>query len=205
MKRLRTTLALLAVLSTALLAATASDDFNRANESPLGGNWTSQNDSFPNLANNRIEGALGNGRQDVYWNAATFSANQFSQVQVVTVSSGTQFVYAYVRMADNPTETRYALRTDGATTIIFRIVTGTQTQLQDTSTTTTSGDTIRLSVVGTTLKAYKNGSQIGTDQTDANIASGRPGFGVFETAILDNWSGGDVAINAWMSLLGAGR
>jgi hypothetical protein len=62
-----------------------------------------------------------------------------------------------------------------------------------------AGDIFRLQVVGSTLTAYQNGVQIGTNQTDTNIASGgSPGFGEISpfAAMVDNgidfWTGSDV-------------
>lgn len=42
-----------------------------------------------------------------------------------------------------------------------------------------NGDTLKAQIIGTTLKVYKNGAQIGADYTDANVASGQ--FGITYT------------------------
>lgn len=42
-----------------------------------------------------------------------------------------------------------------------------------------NGDVLKAQIIGTTIKVYKNGVQIGTDYTDANIASGQ--FGITYT------------------------
>jgi len=189
--------------------ASATDDFNRANADPISGNWTTANSSSCALTSNQAQGNVAFGRQDEYWNAATFGNDQYSQIRVRTVSSGTLFVYAIVRLSDSIENQGYYLRTDGATLKIFKQIAGVFTELQDCGVTTTNGDIIKLTIQGNTLRAYKNGAQVGTDQASGGeLLSGRTGFAIFETGALDDWEGGDLVIAAgtpFFTTIGAKR
>lgn len=171
--------------------ASASDDFNRANEIPITtGNWTSPNSSSSNLVSNQIQGTV-SVRSDMYWNPATFGADQYSQIRVRSVSAGAQYVYAAVRMSEGP-DNAYFLRTDGAELLIIKAISGVFTTLQNCGVTIANGDIIKLAVFGNTLRAFNNGVQVGTDQASGgDLTSGRTGFSTFDESTLDDWEGGD--------------
>lgn len=54
------------------------------------------------------------------------------------------------------------------------------------------GDTIEIWVVGDHLYGYVNNTLV-LEYTDSVITTGRPGLHVYQTASLDNWSGGTVS------------
>lgn len=95
---------------------------------------------------------------------------------------------------------------------LLSVLNNTVTVLGSAFTSTLSnGDTIRLEVSGTTLTAKKNGSTIGTPQTDANLASGNAGIGGGRhsgSIRATSWAGGDLGgaftPNKRKLLLGAG-
>jgi hypothetical protein len=57
---------------------------------------------------------------------------------------------------------------------IFKVVSGTATVLATTSTTPSNGDTLKLEVIGSTLKAYINGSEVAS-VIDSSITAAGPG------------------------------
>jgi hypothetical protein len=174
--------------------ASASDDFNRANESPMGGNWTSPNGAAADLNTNAILGQAGS-RSDEYWNPTTFNNDQYSQVKVGTVSAGAKFNYAVVRVSSAEADKGYYLTTDGAELFMQRgDGGGTFTEIADYGQTVAANDVIKIGVAGTTLYPFKNGTPVGSTP-DATYASGRTGFAVFDTATLDDWEGGDFALD----------
>jgi hypothetical protein len=71
---------------------------------------------------------------------------------------------------------------------------GAFTLLQDYVTTAADGDIFKLEVIGSNIKTYKNGSQIGTTQSDTTYATGAPGIWMYNTGSreLDDWVGLDV-------------
>ena len=64
----------------AVIKGGASDNFNRADENPLAGNWT----TVPTAGNCKIVTNVVNGvttgSNEVYWNAGSFSNDQYSQL-----------------------------------------------------------------------------------------------------------------------------
>jgi hypothetical protein len=174
--------------------ASASDNFNRGDEDPIAGNWTSPNSSAATLASQQILGHAG-ARSDEYWNPTTFNNDQYSKIKVVTVAAGAKFNYACVRLSSAESTKGYYLTTDGAELFIQRgDGGGSFTEIADLGVTVASLDTIKLGVVGSSLYSYKNDAQVGSPTVDATYASGRTGWAVFDTAELDDWEGGDFAL-----------
>ena len=82
---------------------------------------------------------------------------------------------------------------------LAKLVTGTFTSLASGTTTYSAGAIIRLESQSTTLRAYYNGSQLGTDVTDSAIATGRAGVSYSSPAVsasLASWEGGDLGTGA---------
>lgn len=175
--------------------ASASDLFNRANETPIAGNWTSPNAAAADLNGNQILGHAG-ARSDEYWNPTQFGNDQYSQIKVVTVAAGAKFNYACVRLSSAEADKGYYLTTDGAELFMQRgDGGGTFTEIADFGQTVATLDVIKTGVVAGTLYAYKNGNYVG-QISDATYASGRTGFAVFDTAELDEWEGGDFSLGS---------
>jgi hypothetical protein len=173
---------------------TYTDDFNRADGSP-GSNWTSiTNETYsPVISSNQLIPSAGHTtRQGIFYNAAAAPNDQYSQITVV--ANATNNDGPAVRVSDSA-ETFYCLVGTVGTpgSLIFRkVVAGSLSQIGSTiSTNFANGDVLKLSVVGTTLTAYVNGSSVGST-TDSSISSGQ--FGIFMygsgSPIIDNWEGG---------------
>ena len=62
---------------------TVNDDFNRADQNPLAGNWTTCS-GFSNmrLSSNHVGGASNNQDCFVYWNANEFDPDHYVQVEI---------------------------------------------------------------------------------------------------------------------------
>lgn len=197
-RRVAAALVGLTVATAVLLAVSASDDFNRA-DGGLGANWTAF--SIPNgnnsvslgIVSNAVKEATDSGWEYAWWSAASFSADQCSQV---TVSTAWAWASVSVRMAQHSGGTNnldgYALVAGDGGLTLNRWDDGGPSLLQDYSSSISGGDVIRLEVAGTTIKAFVNGSQVGTDTTDATYGTGAAGLGTYNaTAVLDDWYGGD--------------
>jgi hypothetical protein len=172
----------------------ASDNFNRANGG-LGSNWTDATGmSGLQVVSNACAGTV-SAEQVSFWatTAGSFSADQYSEGAVRGMVSGAKYAGVVVRMSGDDGYTFY---TDGASgaghTEVARYDNAVPTVLQSFATTVAAGDVLKLQITGTTLKAYKNGVQLGTDITDATYAAGQPGIDCYDTTNVDDWSAADI-------------
>jgi hypothetical protein len=146
------------------------------------------------------------------WNADAFSNDQESTIDVASFGAG-DYIEVLCRGATGAVTTYLVYFSSGTNIIISKYVSGTQTDLQDTGVTAVVGNQVKLQVTSTSIKAYKNGAQIGSTATDSSIASGACGWGGYgNTPKVDNWvganvgggGGGDPAAAGFRSLLGVG-
>lgn len=197
---------------TSARAQTASDDFNRANAASLGSDWTNigtdetiainSNQAF--LAS--VSGALGYAVRSF----ETFGPDQSSQA---TLKSSTDVICGLLVRASNggTALSGYLLYLSSFSNVVavFRFTNGVADSLAtlDASATFVANDIYRLSITGSTLKAYRNGIQIGSDVTDGTYSSGRPGLAI-RAGAWDDWQGdagvGPATRPPTMLLLGVG-
>lgn len=179
------------------MALPASDNFNRANQDPLGGNWTrlySGTTNYPKLVSNKVTGST-SSRAVNYWNADSFNNDQWSEIKlnaltvycgcaVRALSDGSTYSNAYVFIYINSTAVKLYKTTSTSLSL---------TQIgSDYAISMNTGDTLKLAVSGTTLTPYHNGSAQAT-QSDSAFSSGAAGIICYGTsANLDDWSGGNV-------------
>lgn len=177
---------------------TRTDNFNRANENPIGSPWVSSIGGGAILSSNALTSG---GTDRVSYYSDTWGADQESWGTVGNLVSGSNYAVIGVRLDSNGDG--FAVVTDGAPgvghTEFARYHNGAYTGLGGIATTFANGDRMRLTVSGTagliTLTAYKDtGSgwvQVGqiTGQTGPN--SGAPGAGAYGDATVDDWGGTD--------------
>ena len=172
--------------------ATAQDTFNRANESPVSGNWT-QATGTTNLTSQGLLVAAGGVLSHVYWNPTSFGNDQFSQATVPpSLNSG------------GP-----CCRSDGASPVTFyaatniltdehliKYVSGTSTLIQSVTYASGIGDVVRLEVEGSTLRYRVNGATVpsGTATDTAIPTGGRVGLYSVTGQTFDTWAGGDLTL-----------
>jgi len=165
--------------------ASFADDFNRADSSTLGSNWTvSTGLSSFQITSNAARGTSGASLDAVSTGAATFTADQEASVKY-TARGSFDFAGPAVRIASSAA-TGYAVYADGVNSSDRRLVrvTGqTRTAIGTAAIVPVAGDVVKLRVVGTTLTVYVNGSLVDT-VTDSTYASGQPGM----YYLLDNVS-----------------
>jgi len=181
-------------------ARVETDDFNRANEDPLGnGTWTNRSQNL-NVTSNAV-GAGTNVDSYAFWSAGVaWGNNQYSQC---TITSAAADVYnsVGVRMAATG-DFGYILSQNGTGLILYYVNSAESwSVIVDYGTVTGLGvgDGIKLTISGTTLTAYHDDGagfvQVGSTQTHSSITSGSPGIAVFRTSTtpcLDNWEGGEL-------------
>lgn len=176
----------------------ASDDFNRADNTTLGSNWiTDELGGWSIVSNTAQDTNSAEADSIVAWNA-TFANDHFSQATIVLKKAPA--VNVRVSSADvRATRSTYFAQAGSINCYIEKIVSGSATLLYNgpNFTVVSVGDVFRCEVAGTTLRMFKNGTQIGVDTTDASLTSGAPGMmgnnfaGVFDA--FDDWSGGPLA------------
>jgi hypothetical protein len=176
----------------------------------LSGSWTLQKNSVT-CATNEGKGGTAGDDNFALWTADTFNNDQYSQVAVGS-TYGTDYIELPVRGSGTNNDYLLYWNSTGHITI-SKYVSGTQTDLQDTLGSGATGDVIKIECTGTSIKAYKNGTQIGTTVTDSSLTSGSAGCGAYGTGSrFDNWEGGNVggggggdpAAKGFRSLLGVG-
>lgn len=163
----------------------ASDDFNRANGA-LGADWASFFGGITVSGNAALGGSLVSAAR---WTASTFAADHWSEATISGFASGTTYPGVAVRL--DASGNGYYIAIDSGNAYVQRLTGGVEFSIATRSTSWANGDVMRLEVVGTTLKVFKNGTQVGTDVTDATYSSGQPGLFCYGAATVDGWSADD--------------
>jgi len=187
------------------MALPASDAFTRANENPLAtGNWTQvPSMGFLQLLSNAVEVQSVGSDGCQYWNPDTPSNDQKSQITVTTLNTDTNKCVGPAVRCSTTVQSFYMIRALGplgatATFKLYKMVTGTATQLTTATKTINAADALRLEVSGTTLTGYIAGVSQATI-SDAALASGRLGIFIFVDvgvpgdAVADNWTGDNLS------------
>jgi len=175
----------------------ATDNFNRANESPvLLAPWrmgSTQADSAWQLFSNQAIPAVASFVAWTYYDS-TWTGDHYSQGTIGGPAIGSLFIGVGVRMQSTG-ERGYVLWDSAGTYKLERDDAGTFTTLISTIANSPSGgDVLKLQAVGSTLTAWVNGSIVGTvtDTTYSTGAPGMVGYGNSAQVTLDDWEGVDV-------------
>lgn len=190
------------------MALPATDNFNRANASTLGANWTIEggNGAVLRVVNNEAGPDPTTAPFDhlVFWNADTFSNDQYSQVTLKVVNGSNQggLIVRASGAWGIATATHYQLSVTDTAWTLAKVVNTAETSLATGSVAFAANDVLKLQAVGTTIKAYKNGVQLGSDVTDSAVTAGAAGMRMYSTdyaARLDDWEGGNVSSGVSLS------
>ena len=176
----------------------ATDNFNRADSADLGASWDvmTGETAMKILGNACYPSSVTSDATESY-NAVAFANDQYSQVLVASI--GADGIGAGVgiglRMATGA-RTYYRVVACLSGSEIAKQVAGTYTQLGTNATAWVIGDTLYVSVSGTTIQVKRNGSNL-FSATDSAIASGRAGVSHSSNTTadskVDDWDGGDLA------------
>ena len=177
---------------------TVTDNFNRSNSNPIGGNWTTiPNNVAMKIVSNTIQ--PGDVAQDsaAFYNAASFDSNQYSQIKITTSGTGASAGMGVdVRVAGDGSLYRLVATHAASNNVeLRRFNCCSSAQIWQRTQAFTDGDTLRLEAQGTHLRAYLNGTQIGSEVIDTNIATGSPAVAFSSTltsASGDDWEGGNL-------------
>lgn len=172
-----------------------NDNFNRADETPLGGNWTGQTgegESFK-LATSAVN-PITDGDCGAYRNNVTWPADQYMEADCTAVAAGNGIGVA-LRMATG-SKILYRVIIDNAGTInVEKLVPG-YTLITTRSVTYSAGAKLRAEISGSTIKVFYQGVQQGANITDSSIASGSGGICYSSSngtgCKIDNAAGGSI-------------
>ena len=190
------------VSDTAQLTATTlsgpllvTDDFNRADNTSLGSNWTETGNVTASLSisgNSIVHNNSGTHSCEGHWTAATFNANHWSEADCTATGTAREVWVAvrqtgrsyYAGVWDTNGDYRIYYSNAGAWTSLA---------LNAGVAGTTGTKTLRMEAVGTKLTLYANGVEVLTT-THATLTSGSPGIGIWGGSgpSIDNFRAGDV-------------
>lgn len=178
------------------------DDFNRADVGTLAGNWTTGGGTEGAMAIVGNAATTSNINADCGSNytAITLPNDQYSKAKlyVTGVSGPGDWGPGLKVRGSTAARTQYRLSCNHAATnniTLAKFIAEAYTVLTGWPVTLawTDGDTWELRVIGTTLRVFRNGVQVGSDVTDASITAGSPGItysSLASTASIDDWEGG---------------
>jgi len=184
----------LLVLPPSASAATASDDFNRA-DGGLGADWTDVSDSGLAITSQEVAGTAAAGVSGDIRSAESYPSDQYSQVELTSSQpSGGGWIGPMVRAQDGGQSAYvgiYFWNFGTPVLMLFKRDGGGWTQLGDTynSGPLPAGTQLTLMVTGSTISFQQDGVTRIT-ATDTSLTGGAPGIMAYGTGHADNWSGG---------------
>lgn len=188
-----------ATISVPLLQL-VTDNFNRADSSGLGGNWSSvTGETLPDIVSNQASSAI--DPFGARYSAISWPNNQYSQIKLTgtLTTSQTDGAGVAVRMNTGGERTYYSFVLGAHVAAgageyggrLSKYSSGTETELNYFDIGATN-DTIYLQIIGNTLTTKINGSTVFI-VTDKSITSGQAGVvgaGAPDTITFDDWEGG---------------
>lgn len=180
--------------ATARRSLPATDSFTDRTAATLGSNWTATNGAITDWVVNVGTGtSTGYGGSDFivdYWNADSFTADQSSHAQINKGLNGYEGVGVHITSGFNGC----VATLDGN---IYKWVSGTRSTIGTFTNTWSSGDTLKVDIVGSTLTVYRNGSSVGTT-AGCSLSSGSPGIVGYSdgTFLIFSWQGDNVGSSA---------
>lgn len=170
-------------LNPSVSALNVSDDFNRS-DGALGSNWGQVGAwSMPTISSNVIRGLSGDNNM-ARWAVDNFKADQKATIKLSTAANGGEVC---VRM--QTTQSGYCVKYQSSTELrITKFTSGTEETLGTVSSSLSTGDTMSISAVGSTLTAWKNETPLTPTVTDSSYSTGNPGVYIWSDVVrLDDF------------------
>ena len=164
------------------------DNFNRANETPLTGNW--YNKTGINLSSNKVVSTTNSDKFAVR-KTPQFTANQFSEIKLIA-TPGYDFGVAVRCSSTQLTGYWLTPYSNGSSISISKFNNGSYSILSTVSAITKINDMLKLEIVGNVLKGYVNNNLVITTTDNNPITTGQPGLFMYDTSTLDDWKGGNL-------------
>jgi hypothetical protein len=179
---------------------TAYDPFNRASLNTSGpcssgSCWTAiPTLSLPTITANQIVGSTPVVFTGAYWNANTFLADQFSEINTPNGGSSANGAVETTCRQSAGAYTLYRFYFYNGNFIIGETLAGVASNLTTAAGTLNAGDELTFTCMGSTLTGYQNGTQV-LQTTNTDITAGQPGFlmyGNIAQSTGDNWTAGNL-------------
>lgn len=181
----------------------ATDTFTRANGG-LGTNWTTvTGQGAPQISTNRVRSTAVGTDSRAYYNAVTWPADQYAEIQTITATATDTGRGAVVRAQSGANSFYVATHNNNFTGTarlqIHRYSAGTANLLSNVVKTIVTSDLIRMEIEGSTLRAYINDVLQYGPTTDSTYSTGSAGLSIYAdsgsvaNAELDNFEGGNLA------------
>ena len=182
-----------------------TDNFNRANNTSLGTNYTEVTTNLGRhltiSSNTAVPSALDSGDSISLWTHDTFSNDQYAQAKITTSGTLDQCGSGVIIRGSGGNEGTgtyiWVIAHHGATNniSIAEIVGGTYALKKQVSQSWTDGDTWRIEATGTSYTIKLNGTTV-TTTTESSVTSGSPGpfySSTITSTAIDDFEGGDLA------------
>ncbi len=184
----------------------ASDNFNRANADPIGGNWSQFSSATfftsSKIVSNALESSTVGSGGDSFYNAIAWPNDQWAQ-GTVKACANSSFAIVDLRLNVSGIETGYRCYWNGTaggagTFAIQKALAGVFTTVgQTTGIVLSTSDAITAVVIDGVISVYQNANLVLSATDVSPIASGDAGLGplpitAFSDVIFDDWSGGGV-------------
>jgi hypothetical protein len=176
------------------------DNFNRTDSANLGANWNQPWGSTA-IASNATSSANADEYASAFWNNATYTDVEvyYKITQKGNYADGRLF-FRLNNMADDSTTNGYTVVWTGTYLQITRYELGSETNLGSSiSQTIADGGIVGVSMVGTLITVYYNGSSVGSYDTSGDAtkysSAGYIGLNTYRatgTTIIDDFGGGTV-------------
>lgn len=183
------------------MSVLASDNFDRANNTDLGSSWDVQTGEARHgiVSNTAQPSDIGNdcseNNNSVSWPDDQYSKGKLSMVGGSDGNGAGPGVAVRMSASARTYYRAVANKASSNNIEVAKMVAGTYTSLAQRTQAWTDEDVLELRVIGTTLRVFYNGTQLGGDITDSSIASGRAGIayssGSMTSASINDWEGGD--------------
>ena len=194
------------------VGAQVNDTFNRADGNLNGSTtsdaqatWTEYLGTLWTVTTNRaqVEGATAGAAEEARVELDLATDNHYAQIVATSLGSDNFVIGTLCRKDSTTTRTFYGFRTDKfgtSRTYLFKLVSGTETQLGSDGTAAVANDTVRVEASGTSITGKVNGvARVGpvTDSAiSGNLRTGLHGYVGGTTATGDNFEAADLAAAA---------
>lgn len=193
--KLKSIIVVLFLVALLWAALPATDAFTNTNGTALAthsASWT-QNNGAMDIQTNSLHPNSAAGQSIAGWNADTFGNDQYAQITIAAITTGT-YIGPAVRVATSNL-TGYRCVAASNEVLLQLENGGSETGLGTYTATINVGDVIRLEISGTSLVCKVNGVSRIT-ATNATLTSGRGGVSGYNNAVgvrADDWEASDLS------------
>lgn len=172
------------------------DDFNRADEDPLGnGDWTTTDGVGLDIVSNEVQAGSAGDDNCSRWTSDTFPDDQAGECDIVAIVAA-DAVGIGIALRANSDPDYYAAIGNGNQCEVWRYLDGVFASLATGGSGVSVSDRLRGEAEGSTIRCLVNGTE-DVSTTDTNITAGDAGVAAYTGGVvtenrLDNWRAGSL-------------